>query len=38
MRADEVLELKAANYDPVAGIWHDSSGNGNDASGGSRRY
>jgi hypothetical protein len=27
----EVLELKAANYDPVAGIWHDSSGNGNDA-------
>jgi hypothetical protein len=30
----EVLELKAANYDPVAGIWHDTSGNGNDASGG----
>jgi hypothetical protein len=34
LHADEVLELKAANFDPVAGIWHDSSGNGNDASAG----
>jgi hypothetical protein len=31
--ADEVLELKAANYDPVAAVWSDSSGNGNDAMG-----
>jgi hypothetical protein len=31
--ADEVLELKAANYDPSTGIWSDSSGNGNDAMG-----
>src|SRR5438128_2460201 len=30
-RADKVLELKSANYDPVAGVWSDSSGNGNDA-------
>jgi hypothetical protein len=32
-RADLVLELKAANYDPAAGVWTDSSGNGNDALG-----
>ncbi len=31
--ADEVLELKSANYDPAAGVWSDSSGNGNDAIG-----
>lgn len=29
--ADEVLELKSANYDPIAGVWSDSSGLGNDA-------
>jgi hypothetical protein len=33
LRADEVLELKVANYDPSTGIWSDSSGNGNDAMG-----
>src|SRR6266404_1524486 len=33
VRADKVLELKSANYDPVAGVWSDSSGNGNDALG-----
>src|SRR5713226_8553714 len=33
VRADKVLELKAANYDPNAGVWSDSSGNGNDAIG-----
>jgi Concanavalin A-like lectin/glucanases superfamily len=29
--ADKVLQLKSANYDPGAGVWMDSSGNGNDA-------
>jgi hypothetical protein len=29
--ADKVLQLKSANYDPAAGVWMDSSGNGNDA-------
>ncbi|HLJ97206.1 MAG TPA: hypothetical protein VKU02_28865 [Gemmataceae bacterium] len=31
--ADKVLELKVANYDPIAGVWSDSSGQGNDALG-----
>ena len=29
--AAKVLELKSANYDPNAGVWSDTSGNGNDA-------
>lgn len=33
VHADEVLELKAANYDPVSGVWTDSSGKANDALG-----
>jgi hypothetical protein len=33
VQADEVLELKAANYDPSTGIWKDSSSSGNDATG-----
>lgn len=33
VRADKILELKAANYDPCANVWSDSSGNGNDAVG-----
>ena len=34
VRADKVLELKSANYNPNTGIWSDSSGNANDAVGG----
>jgi hypothetical protein len=33
LQAHEVLELKAANYDAITGVWRDSSGNGNDAIG-----
>jgi hypothetical protein len=31
IQADIVLQLKSAKYDPVAGVWMDSSGGGNDA-------
>jgi hypothetical protein len=33
LQAHELLELKAANYNPFTGVWHDSSGNGNDGLG-----
>src|SRR5438270_9944507 len=33
LQAHELLELKAANYNPFTGVWRDSSGNGNDAIG-----